>query len=212
MMESDRFQNMMSRGLGNAARAMGDSYDVFRPRSAFSPLASENRIMQMPVSVSSGAAGLRMPRGFERAIKASFDAVSSHVGDYLRGPRGVLFVAALPVLRQPVCVLTNASVDVLRASGSMAPGLNGYGGVTEPSLTVVLGDWPVQFVSAGRGGRSGALPTDGGQTSWSVVMPRTPVPMRASDLLQDSAGRRYVIQAVEETEMGWWLSVRGTEV
>ena len=210
-MGSDRFHNIMSRGLGNAARVIGDSYDVFRPRNAFSPLASENRIMQMPVSLSWGSVGLRMPRGFERAIKASFDAVGSSVGDYLRGPRGVLFVVALPPLRQPVCVLTNASVDVLRASGSVGAGLNGYGGVTEPSLAVVLGDWPVQFASAGGGGRSGALPTDGGQTGWSVVMPKTPVPIRASDLLQDSAGRRYVVKTVEATEMGWWLSVRGTE-
>ena len=125
-------------------------------------------------------------------------------------PRGVLFVVALPALRQPVCMLTNASVDVLRASGSLAPGLNGYGGVTEPSLAVVLGDWPVQFVSAG-GGRSGAVPGDGGQTDWSVVMPKTPVPISASDLLQDSAGRRFIIKTIELTEMGWWLSVRGTE-
>lgn len=211
-MDLDRFHNMMSRGLGNAARVLGDQYDVFRPRSAFNPLASENRIMRMPVSVSSGAAGVRMPRGFERAIKTSFDAVGSIVGDYLRGPRGVLFVVALAALRQPVCVLTNASIDVLRASGSMAPGLNGYGGVTESSLAVILGDWPVQFTSAGGGGRSGALPTDGGQTNWSVVMPRTPVSIRASDLLQDSVGRRYVVMTVQETEMGWWLSVRGTEV
>ena len=209
-MGSDRIHNSMSRGLGRAALAIGDSYDVYRPRNAFNPLASENLIMQMPVSLNWGPPGLPMPRGFERAMRASFDAVASVVGDYLRGPRGVLFVAALPALRQPVCVLTNASVDVLRASGSLAPGLNGYGGVTEPTLAVVLGDWPAQFISAGSG-RSGALPVDGGTTSWSVIMPLTPVPIAASDLLQDSAGRRFVIRSVDRTEMGWWLSVRGTE-
>lgn len=209
-MGSDRFHNLMSRGLGNAARAIGDVYDVYRPRQAFDPLSSENRIMQMAVSLNWGSAGLKMPRGFERAIQASFDAVASHVGDYLRGPRGVLFVAALPALRQPVCVLTNSSVDVLRAGGAMAPGLNSYGGVVEPTLAVVLGDWPVQFASVGNS-RSGALPVDGGQTSWSVAMPPTPVPLQASDLLQDSAGRRFLIKTVELTDMGWWLSVSGTE-
>ena len=209
-MGSDRFHNLMSRGLGNAARAIGDSYDVFRPRAAYNPLASENVIMRLPVSLSWGSSGLRMPRGFERAIRASFDAVASQVGDYMRGPRGVLFIAALPPLRQPVCVLTNASVDVLRASGSLSAGLNAYGGVTESSLSLVLGDWPVQIVSAG-GSRSGALPADGGQTSWSVVMPATPVPVLPSDLLQDSAGRRYLVKTIEITEMGQWLSVGGTE-
>lgn len=207
---SDRFHNLISRGLGNAARAIGDSYDVFRPRSAFNPLASENLIMRLPVSLSWGSSGLRTPRGFERAIRASFDAVASQVGDYLRGPRGVLFIAALPPMRQPVCVLTNASVDVLRASGSRAAGLNAYGGVTEASLSLVLGDWPVQIVSAGSG-RSGELPADGGQTNWSVIMPISPVPVLASDLLQDSAGRRYVVRTTETTEMGRWLSVAGTE-
>jgi hypothetical protein len=209
-MGSDRFHDLMSRGLGNAARAIGDTYDVFRPRAAFNPLASENIVMRLPVSLSWGSSGLRMPRGFERAIRASFDAVASQVGDYLRGPRGVLFVAALPPLRQPVCILTNASVDVLRASGSLSAGLNAYGGVTEPSLSLVLGDWPVQIVSAGSN-RSGALPADGGQTSWSVVMPVTPVQVLPSDLLQDSAGRRYVVKTIETTEVGRWLSVGGTE-
>ncbi|MGI4800007.1 MAG: hypothetical protein ACRYF2_05840 [Janthinobacterium lividum] len=210
-MGSDRFHDLMSRGLGSAARAIGDRYDVFRPRSAFNPLASENLIMQMAVSLSWGNAGLRLPRGFERGMRASFDAVVSQVGDYLRGPRGVLFIAALPAMRQPVCVLTNASVDVLRAGGSRSAGLNPYGGVTETSLAIVLGDWPVQIVSAGSG-RSGVLPVDGGQTSWSVVMPATPVPVLPSDLLQDSAGRRYVVKTIEATEMGLWLSVRGSEV
>ncbi len=210
-MSSDRFHDLMSRGLGNAARAIGDRYDVFRPRSAFKPLSSENLIMQMPVSLSSGSAGLRMPRGFERGIRASFDAVVSQVGDYLRGPRGVLFIAALPPMRQPVCMLTNASVDVLRSGGSRSAGLNTYGGVTETSLALILADWPVQIVSAG-GSRSGALPVDGGQTSWSVVLPPTPVPVMASDILQDSAGRRYVVKSIEVTEMGLWLSVRGSEI
>ncbi len=209
-MSSDRFHDLMSRGLGSAARAIGDSYDVFRPRTAFNPLASENLIMRLPVSLSWGSSGLRMPRGFERAIRASFDAVSSQIGDYMRGPRGVLFIAALPPLRQPVCVLTNASVDVLRASGSLSAGLNAYGGVTEPTLSLVMGDWPVQIVSAGSG-RSGRLPADGGQTNWSVIMPVGPVSVLPSDLLQDSAGRRYVVKTIEITEMGRWLSVGGTE-
>lgn len=209
-MGSDRFHDMMSRGLGSAARVIGDAYDVFRPRAAFNPLASENLIMRLPVSLSWGSSGLRVPRGFERAVRASFDSVASQVGDYLRGPRGVLFIAALPPLRQPVCVLTNASVDVLRASESMSAGLNAYGGVTEPSLALILGDWPIQIISAGSG-RSGGLPADGGQTNWSVIMPIAPVPVLPSDILQDSAGRRYVVKTIETTEMGRWLSVAGTE-
>ncbi|MDT7953345.1 MAG: hypothetical protein RQ966_17725 [Acetobacteraceae bacterium] len=209
-MSSDRFNDIMNRGLGNAARATGHDYDVFRPRTPLDPLASENLIMRLPMSLGSVSSGLRLPRGFERAITATFDALASQVGDYLRGPRGVLFIAVLPPLRRAVCILTNASVDVLRASGSVAAGLNAYGGVTETSLSIVLRDWPVQIVSAGSG-RSGTLPADGGQTNWSVVMPRTPVPVLPSDILQDSAGRRYLVRTAEMTEAGCWLSVRGTE-
>lgn len=210
-MDAQRVQDRISRGMGNAARAVGEDYDLFRPRGAFHPLSPENRIMRLPVVLDGGNPGYRRPRGYDRALRATFDSIAVHVGDYLQGPRGVLFVAALPLMLSPLCVLTNITVDVLRAGAPSLAGLNAYGGVIEDVLVSVLAGWPAQFFTEGSG-RPGVLPADGGQTRGSVVLPPTPVPIAISDVLQDGNGRRHVVRAAEESEMGWRLVVRGTEV
>ena len=210
-MDSERLTDRMTRGMGNAARVIGEDYDLFRPAGAFRPLAPENRIMRLPVILDAGSGDYRRPRGFDQAVKAVFDSIAVHVGDYLRGPRGVLFIAALPRMAKPLCVLTNTSVDVLRASPAGSAGLNAYGGINEDMLDLVLGDWPVQLVAVGSG-RPGALPADGGQSAATIVFPPTPVLINASDILQDGLGRRFLVRSVEDTEMGSRISVRGMEV
>lgn len=210
-MDAGRLQDRISRGMGSAARVIGEDYDLLRPRSAARPMGPENLIMRLPVILDGGDPGYRRPRGYDRALRATFDSIAVHVGDYLRGPRGVLFVAALPPLLFPLCMLTNVTMDVLRAGAPSVAGLNAYGGVVEDVFEMVLAGWPGQIIAEGSG-KQGALPADGGQTGWSVVLPPTPVPIAASDVLQDGTGRRYLVRAVEESEMGWRLSVRGTEV
>ena len=210
-MDAERLHDRISRGMGNAARVIGEDYDLFRPRGSARPLAPENRIMRLPVIIDWASPNYQRPRGFERALRATFDGISALVGDYIRGPRGVLFIAALPLLSRPSCVLTNMAVDVLRATPVAAAGLNAYGGVQEEILDMILADWPAQLVAAGSG-KSGALPADGGQSAASIVLPATPVPIRSSDILQDGFGRRSIIRVAEQTEMGWRLSVAGMEV
>lgn len=210
-MDADRLRDMISRGMGNAARVIGDDYDVFRTRNAAEPLASGNRIMRLPMILDNGASGYQKARGFERVLRGTFDGIAIRSGDYLRGPRGVLFVAALPPMERALCVLTNKVVDVLRPSGPNSAGLNGYGGVIEEALEIVLSGWPVQMTVLSNSGQ-GMLPADGGRSSSSVLFPMTPAVIKASDLLQDEAGRRYVVRTCEASEMGWHLVVVGTEV
>ena len=210
-MDVGRLQDRISRGMGSAARVIGEEYDLFRPAGIVGPLAPANRIMRLPVALDGGYPGYRRPRGYERSVRGTFDSVAVRVGDYLQGPRGVLFVAALPPLLRPLCVLTNVVVDVVRAGGQASAGLNGYGGAVEEVIETVLGGWPAQMLTEGSG-KPGALPVDGGQTGWSVALPPTPAAIMTSDLLQDPSGRRYVVRAAEQSELGWRLSVRGTEV
>lgn len=210
-MDADRLRDMISRGMGNAARVIGDDYDVFRAQRIADPLTSGNLIMRLPVILDDGRVGYQRARGFERVLRATFDGIAVRPGDYLRGPRGVLFVAALPPMERAVCVLTNKVVDVLRPSGPGNAGLNGYGGVIEEALETVLSGWPVQMTVTSAIGK-GALPTDGGRSSLSVLFPLTPVAIKASDLLQDGSGSRYVVRTCEASEMGWHLTVAGTEV
>lgn len=210
-MDAARIQDRFSHGMGAAARVMGEEYDLFRPFEPVRPLASQNRVMRLPVIFDGGDPGYRRPRGYERALRATFDGVAVAIGDYLQGPRGVLFVAALPPMMRALCVLTTATFDVLRPTPAAAAGLNGYGGATEDALVSVLSEWPGQMI-AGGSGRPGVLPADGGQSEWSVLLPPTPARIERSDLLQDRLGRRFLVRIAEESEMGWRLLVRGTDI
>lgn len=89
----------------------------------------------------------------------------------------------------------------------MAAGLNGYGGVQEGLLQPVLSGWPGE-VLGGAEGAPGSLPDDGGMPRWTVLLPPTPVPIQGSDLVQDGAGRRFVVRVAERSELGWRLVVR----
>lgn len=193
--------------MGSAAQVLGDTYDVFRPHGISDPLAPGNSIMRLPIILDGGDPGYRRPRGYERALRATFDAVNVAVGDYLRGGRGVLFVAALPLMLRPLVVLTTAVLDVLRPGAAPMSGLNPYGGLNEASVQPVLLGWPGQMVVESPS-RNGTLPGDGGLADFSVLLPRTPVLIEGADLLQDEKGRRYVVRAAEATEMGWRLLVR----
>lgn len=210
-MDSATLQDRLCRGMGALAQVTGAPYDLFRANGTLQPLSPGNRRMRMPVAFDGGDPGYKRPRGYERAWRAAFDSISTEVGDYLVGPRGVLFVAGLPPLLRPLCVLTNVVLDVLRPTGAASAGLNGYGGVSESQMATVLSGWPAQLL-AERPGRAGALPADGGAASWSVLLPVTPAAIVDSDLLQDQTGRRFVVQFAEASELGWRLLVRESGV
>ena len=206
-------QDRFSRGMGAAARALGQPYDLYRPVGALEPLAPERRMLRLWAAFDLGDPGYRRPRGYERGLRGTFDGDCTAVGDYLLGPRGILFIAMLPPLQRPLCVLANDVVDVLRPVGPQNPGLNGYGGVREPRLRTVLEQWPALVLSGGTGGGSGGgIPDDGGQGGWTMVLPVTPAPIHGSDLVRDRVGRRFLVRSAELTDAGWRLSVRLTGV
>ena len=192
--------------MGAAARVLGMPYDLFRPVGCEGPMRPERRVLRLCAAFDGGDPGYRRPRGYERALRGVFDADCTQVGDYMSGARGVLFIAALPTLQRPLCVLTNAVFSVLRVGGAAGPGLSGYGGVVATRLHIVLETWPaaVLGVSVGRGG----LPEDGGVPRWSVLLPITGVAILGSDLLENAGGERFVVEVAERSELGWRLLVR----
>ena len=206
-MNGVELQDRFSRGMGAAARVFGMPHDLYRARGPEAPLAPERRILRLSAGFDGGDPGYKRPRGYERSLRGTFDADCTRVGDYMKGPRGVLFIAALPPLQRPLCVMTNAVLDVLRPAGPETPGLNGYGGVREPRLRAILSDWPGQVLGGSGGGHTG-LPDDGGQSGWSVLLPPTPAAILGSDLLRDEEGRRFLVRTAELSEMGWRLLVR----
>lgn len=206
-MDGVTLADRLSRGMGAAARVSGTPYDAFRPRGARDPLRPELRFLRLPAAFDGGDPGYRRPRGYERAQRGTFDSAYLQVGDLLRGARGVFFVALLPPLNRPLCVLGNAVVQGSRVAGSGEIGLSGYGGVQAARLETVLSGWPAQLLPEG-GGRPGGLPGDGGLGEFGLLLPLGAPALRGSDVVTDEVGRRFVVGAVALTELGWRIALR----
>ncbi len=206
-MDHALLQDRLSRGMGAAARVFGAPYDLMRPRGTAAPTRTEWRVLRLSAAFDGGDPGYRRPRGYDRALRGTFDSAYVAVGDYLVGPRGTLFVALLPPLHRPLCVLTNAVLDLVRPGGAIEPGLNPYGGVGPGGFMPLLQGWPAQ-VLVGGAGRPGSLPGDGALSEHAVLLPPTPASIQGGDVLRDQAGRRFVVNAAELSEPGWRISAR----
>ena len=205
MMDGTVLQDRLSRGMGAAARVFGLPYDALRPNGPVDPLRPEGRFLRLPAAFDGGDPGYRRPMGYERALRGTFDSAYLRVGDLLRGPRGTLFVALLPPLNRPLCVLANATVAVMRPAGPSDAGLGEYGGAA-PADPVLLG-WPAQVLSGGAG-RGFGLPDDGALAGFHVLLPLGAPAVRTGDAMTDDAGHAYTVGAVELSELGWRLQVR----
>jgi hypothetical protein len=202
-MHQFRLQDRISRGLGAAARHIGASYDAYRPVGATDPLAPANRYLRLPAAFDAEDPSFQRPSGYGRATWFGiFDSAYTQPGDYLRGPGGTFFVAAQQALLPSVCVLTNRVVSLSRPAAPTAAGVNSYGGILLTAATPLLTAWPASILIAGSG-TPGDLPGDASIPSWTMLLPETPVALRAADLVRDDLGRTYVVGTAEYTALGW---------
>lgn len=204
--------DLIRRGLGMAARAVGDWYDLYRPIGPAAPTAAGNRLLRLPAAFAS-------PRGFQAAmgygdalLQGYFDGAYARPGDYLSGDDGVFFIASCPRLAPALCVKTNRVLGFSRPAAPPAGGMNPYMGVRPATTVALLAGWPASVLAGGGGGR-GALPGDapgllGGAGGWMVLLPSAGVLLRPGDMAHDDFGRAGVVASAELTDLGWRLHVR----
>ncbi|MCB8880408.1 hypothetical protein ACELLULO517_09205 [Acidisoma cellulosilytica] len=211
-MNRTHLQDRVARGLGQAAQRIGDPYDVFRPKSAFSPLSPDNRILRLPVAIHGEDKDWHRGARYGQPLWfAVLDTGYTQPGDYLTGPDGIFFIASQPALLPTVCVQTNSTITLSRAEGANTIGVNAYGGVEMPNQGPVLVDWPASMLVEASGSRNaGALPGEPGPASWTILLPALPAAemtdLRADDLVRDATGLTAVITAVERSPLGWRLT------
>lgn len=212
MMNAERLQDAINRGLGQAALRIGQECDVFRPEGAELPLDPERRLVRLSCAFSAGMPGFkRQPMPGRPYWYALLDAAYVQVGDYLCGPQGTFFVASVAALAPPLVVRCERVVDVVRAEETAAGGLEGYGGETRCTQQTVLRGWPASVLATSLASR-GMLPADGQGGTWRVTLPVLPVEPRPADLLVADDGTRFVVATAEGTAEGWRLLARQAEV
>lgn len=214
MLPGASIPDLIRRGLGLAARGAGDWCDLYRARSADTPVAAANRIMRLPAAfVNTGNPAA--PVGYGDATwRGIFDAAYTQPGDYLDGRDGMFFVASQPRLGPILCVRTTRVLTLSRPVAPLNAGLDRYGGVRAAETEVLLNGWPASVLARSRDGGRGALPADapglpGGAGGWEVLLPAFPgVLLRPGDLARDEIGRSAVVSGAELTALGWRLFLR----
>ncbi len=206
-MDQTTLVSRIGRGNGIAARVLGVSYDVFRPRGALNPMVSANRLFRLQASFNVQEMNYRRPQTYGPALfYGIFDQRRTQPGDYLSGPGGVFFIASQLPLLPVLCVLTNRTLSFARPAAASAAGTNTYGGVTLGTASTLASNWPASVLEGG-GGSQGLLPEDASVPGWTILLPAAPVTLRSADLVTDDTGRTFVISSAEQSALGWRLAV-----
>ena len=202
-MHLHRLQDIISRGLGSAARHVGAPCDAFRTTCAINPLAPENRYLRLTAAFTQDNLSFRSAVGYGRATWSGiFDSAYTRAGDYLTGVAGTFFIAAQQPLLPTLCVLATRTISITRPAAPEVAGVNAYGGLVAATATPVITAWPASILFAGSGS-PGDLPGDASTPTWTILLPKTPVPLCSADLVGDDRGLCYVIASAELTPLGW---------
>jgi hypothetical protein len=220
-MDGARVQDLISRGMGTAARMVGVRCDAYRPSGDADPLAPVNRFLQLTAAFNAADPSFSRAQAYGRPVwYGVFDSAYTVPGDYLVECGGARrwFVAAQAPLLPVVCVLTNRVVTFRRPAGPSASGINGYGGVQRTELVPLLINWPASVLAGGTGEREPAeLPSDVRLGGYRVLLPAGPTArscpvaqaaLRTDDLMSDDLGRNHIVSSAELTELGWRLLVK----
>jgi hypothetical protein len=211
-MDPISLQDRIARGLGAAARAVGESADAYRPSGPVTPLDAANRYLRLPAVFSAVRGGFDRSVTFGEALwHGVFDSAYTRPGDYLVQQAGTWFVVAQPPLMPVLCARANRTVSFLRPAAPNVSGANFYGGVTLATATPLLTDWPASLLGATGGAAPAAgLPSDTSAPYWTILLPASAagVFLRTGDLMTDDLGRTATIAAAELTDLGWRIAAR----
>ena len=200
------------RGLGTAARSVGESTDAYRPADTGDPLRLANRFLRLPTLIKQPRLRSVRAGGFGEALwEGVFDAAYTRPGDYLvRADGAIWFVAAQLPMQSPLCVRTLRRLKFTRPSGQTGAGATPYGGVaSEPGLDV-LTSWPAAMATPSNSGQTElATATPLRQAIWTVLLPPFDwLGLLPGDAMKDDLGRAGVVEMAEVTELGWRLVIR----
>jgi hypothetical protein len=203
-MDGSTLQDLISRGMGNAARKLGAPFIVYRPNGPANPVASRNRVIKLYASFNAQDESYRRVSGYGvPEWWGVYDASYTRPGDYMVGQGQTFFVSAQRPVLPVQCVLTNRTINVVRPR---APATGGYAGLVDTQAFPLLSGWPASVLA--NGARSAGSSTEQRFGQWMLLLPILPVVPEAGDVVTDDLGQTYVIGGTEQSGLGWRITMR----
>ena len=203
-MDGVTLQDRINRGMGVAARRLGNLYTVYRPTATACPIHPARGIIQLRAAFSFSSQPFKSAPGYGGLLWAGvFDAAYTRPGDYLCARNATYFIAAQRPLLPVQCVRTNVTVSISRTAPAA---FNAYSGFVIESAETILSGWPA-CLRILHGTTHGAPPESRFGT-WTVLLPMLPVCPEVEDVIGDDYGRTFSIAAAELSDLGWRLVVR----
>jgi hypothetical protein len=209
-MDGIRLADRLAYGAGCAARRVGFLHDAYRPDGPGAPISLDKRFLRLAVAFVLPGGSTGAPSGFAVPFRQAWaDWSYLAVGDYLSGPEGTCFVAAIEPPKPMLVVMTNAVVSLARPAAPVLSGVNPYGAVLASAQTVLITGFPASLLVGGVGDRTKAgLPDDTRVPGFKAMLPAVPcVQPHVADILTDERGERFVVTAVELAGQVWRLTL-----
>jgi hypothetical protein len=209
-MDGLKLADRLAYGAGQAARRVGFLHDAYRPGDANPPIDPAKRYLRLAVGFVLPGGGTAAPSGFAVPFRQAWaDWSYLQTGDYLVGPEGTVFIAAIEPPKPMLVVMTNAVVALARPAAPVLAGINPYGAVLPGTVTALLTGFPASLLVGGLGDRTKAgLPDDTRLPGFTALLPVVACVLpRVADILTDERGERFVVTAVEAVAGVWRLSL-----
>jgi len=209
-MDGVRLADRLAYGAGCVARRVGFLHDAYRPDGPAEPLALANRFLQLCVAFALPGGSVAAPSGFAVPYRQAWaDWSYLQPGDYLVGPEGTVFIAAIEPPKPMLVVMTNDLVSMARPAAPVLAGLNQYGAVLPATQSMLVAGSPASLLVGGVDDRTKAgLPDDTKLPGFTALLPAvTGVQPRVADLVTNARGDRFVVTAVEQFGFVWRLSL-----
>jgi hypothetical protein len=209
-MDGVKLADRLAYGAGCAARRVGFLHDAYRPDGAEAPVELAKRFLRLAVAFVLPGGSVGAPSGFGVPFRQAWaDWSYLRVGDYLAGPEGTVFVAAIEPPKPMLVVMTNTVASLWRPAAPVLAGVNPYGAVLPSTETALATGFPASLLVGGIGDRTRAgLPDDTRVPGFVALLPALPcVQPRVADILSNERAERFLVTAVELMNGVWRLSL-----
>jgi len=202
-------------GYAKAAKKLGQTFELYRSATPFTPLATGNLIGSLPAVVTVDWQWMKSNKPGNAIWWILIDGqdssapLSAQEGDYLVGDQ-TFFILTKEYQMPMSAVECNRVVDIIRPSQSIDAGNQGYVAYTPPTSNTIMEGMPISILKDRAGNMAESkLPTDTDQPRWIIQMPNLGgVKILTGDIMIDEIGDNYVISLNEESEFGWRLTAK----